>query len=164
MKKTIFLSILTSLALAISMFESVIPLPIPIPGAKLGLSNIVILVTIVCFGFKEAITVTILRSILMVLITGRLASLPYSLVGSTLSCLIMYFSNLKLKSYLSLIGTSELGSFAFNVGQLLVASIVLSNYKIFVYLPLLLFMGIFTGYFVGLASIFIVEKVDRVLK
>ncbi|MDL2310833.1 Gx transporter family protein [Peptostreptococcaceae bacterium OttesenSCG-928-C18] len=164
MKKIIFLSILTSLAIAISMFESIIPLPVAVAGASLGLANIVILVTIICFGFKEAILVTILKSVLLILVTGKVASFPYSFVGSIFSCVAMGISNYKFKDYLSPIGISELGSFFFNIGQLLVASIILNNFNIFIYLPILIIVGIFTAYFVGLSSIFISDKLKKVLK
>ena len=164
MKKIVFLSILTSLALVISMFESIIPLPISVAGASLGLSNIVILVTIICFGLKEAVVVTVLKSVLLVLVTGKVASFPYSFVGSILSCLSMGIANYKLQNFLSPIGISELGSFFFNVGQLLVASIILNNFNIFTYLPILLIVGVFTAYFVGLSSIFISSKLNKVLK
>ncbi|WP_242491873.1 Gx transporter family protein [Miniphocaeibacter massiliensis] len=164
MKKIVFLSILVSLALAISMFEAIIPLPVPIAGAKLGLANVVILVTIICFGLKEAIIVTVLKSMLLVLVTGKVASLPYSLTGAILSCIVMGIAYWKFRKYLSPVGISELGSFSFNVGQLFVAGIVLNNFNIFIYLPALLILGVFTGYFVGLSSIFISDKLIKVLK
>lgn len=163
MRKIIFLSLLTTLSLVISLFESIIPLPIPVPGAKLGLSNIVILVTLICFGFKETLVVSILKSFLQVLVAGNLSSLPYSLTGTIFSAIVMALSYRYLLGKLSLIGISELGAFAFNIGQILVASLVLNNFKIFTYLPFLTFIGIFTGYFVGLSSKFVSRKLLKVL-
>ena len=66
----IFLALLVGVALVISLFESMIPIPFVAPGAKLGLSNIVILVTLVVFGFKSALTVAFLKSVHLMLITG----------------------------------------------------------------------------------------------
>ena len=162
-KKFVFLAILLSLALMISLFESIIPIPIPLPGAKLGLSNIVILVTLVCFGLKESLTISITKSLLQSILIGQISSFPYSLAGSLFSLITMYISYKYFRKYLSLIGVSEIGSFFFNIGQILIASIVLNNIRIFIYLPFLTFMGIFTGYFVGISSRHISKKLQRVL-
>lgn len=165
MRKIIFLSILTVLALIISLFESIIPIPFIVPGMKLGLSNIVILVTLVCFGFKDTIVVAMLKSVLQVLVTGMVSSFLYSFIGVIFSVISMGFilKINKKNNYLSLIGISEIGAFAFNIGQILVASIILNNYKIFSLLPFLVFTGIFTGYFVGIAATFISNKLKKVL-
>ena len=163
MKKIVFLSILLSLSLVISLFESIIPLPLPIPGVKLGLSNIVILVTMICFGFKESLLISILKSLLQSLLIGQLSSFAYSLIGSLFSLATMYIAFKFFKKYLSLVGVSEIGAFFFNIGQILVASIILNNLRIFVYLPILTFTGIFTGYFVGISSKYISNKLMKVI-
>ncbi len=164
MKKIIFISILTCLSLVISLFENIIPIPIPVPGVKLGLSNIVILVTLVNIGFKESLIVSTLKSILLVLVTGSVASFPYSFISSIFSSTTMAVAYKFFNNRLSLIGVSEIGAFSFNVGQILVASIVLNNFKIFTYLPLITFSGIFTGYFVGISSMYISDKLFKVMK
>ncbi len=92
LRKLIFLSLLVSIGLALSVLESAIPLPVAIPGARLGLSNMVILVTLVIFGFKEALIVGILKSIVLVLITGSVSSLMYSLTGGVLACMFMFIA------------------------------------------------------------------------
>lgn len=164
MRKIIFLAILTVLALIISLFESIIPLPILVPGMKLGLSNIVILVTLVCFGFKETIVVAVFKSVLQVLATGIVSSFFYSFIGIVFSVISMGIAlKLNKNHFLSLIGISEIGALMFNIGQILVASVILNNFKIFSLLPFLTFTGIFTGYFVGISSIFISDKLKKVL-
>lgn len=160
-KKIIFLSLLVSIGLALSVLESAIPLPIAVPGAKLGLSNIVILVTLVVFGFKEAFVAGVLKSIVLVLVTGSVTSVLYSLSGAVLSCITMaiiyrYFSNI-----FSLIGVSIFGAVAHNFGQVSVASLMMYNIRIYSYLPILLLMGLFTGYFVGLASIYVSKNLQK---
>lgn len=160
-KKMIFLSLLVSMGLALSVLESSIPLPFIAPGAKLGLSNMVILVTLVIFGYKDAFIVGILKSIVLVLITGSVTSLAYSLVGALLSCIAMgivhkYFSNI-----FSLIGVSIFGAVAHNFGQVSVASLIMYNIRIYSYLPILLITGLFTGYFVGLSSIYISNHLQK---
>lgn len=161
LKKMIFLSLLVSIGLALSVLESAIPIPIPVPGARLGLSNMVILVTLVIFGFKEALTVGVLKSIVLVLVTGSVSSLFYSLSGSILSCIVMYIVYRYFSKFFSLIGVSILGAVAHNFAQVSVAVIMMSNLKIYSYLPVLLLMSLFTGYFVGLSSIYISNNLEK---
>ena len=161
-KKLIFLSLLVSIGLALSIIESMMPVPFIAPGAKLGLSNMVILITLVIFGFKEALTVGILKSIIFTLATGSISSLFYSLSGSILSCLIMYIIYSKFSEIFSLIGVSIFGAVAHNTAQVLVASLMMNNFKIFSYLPILLLTSLFTGYFVGLASIYITKNLKKI--
>jgi len=92
MKKNIYLAILTALALVVSLFESVIPLPFIAPGAKLGLSNIVILVTLVVFGFREGFIVGVLKSITLMFVSGSVSSMFYSLSGAIGSIIVMWFA------------------------------------------------------------------------
>ena len=162
-KKLIFLSLLVSIGLALSIIESMMPVPFIAPGAKLGLSNMVILITLVIFGFKEALTVGILKSIIFTLATGSISSLFYSLSGSIFSCIVMYFVYSHFSNYFSLIGVSIFGAVAHNFAQVAVASIIMNNIKIFSYLPLLLLVSLFTGYFVGIASIFISNNLKKTL-
>ncbi len=163
LNKIIFLSLLVSIGLALSVLESAIPLPITVPGAKLGLSNMVILVTLVIFGFKEAFIVGILKSIVLVLITGSISSLIYSLAGSILSCITMYIVYKYFSRIFSLIGVSIFGAVAHNFAQVTVASAMMYNYRIYSYLPILLLTSLFTGYFVGLSSIYISKNLKKSL-
>ena len=162
-KKNIFLSLLVSLGLALGVIESLMPIPFIVPGAKLGLSNMVVLLTLVLFGFKEALIVGILKSLVFTLVTGSVSSLIYSLSGSIFSCIVMYFVYSHFSNYFSLIGVSIFGAVAHNFAQVAVASIIMNNIKIFSYLPLLLLVSLFTGYFVGIASIFISNNLKKTL-
>lgn len=161
LKELIFLSLLVSIGLALSVIESMMPVPFIAPGAKLGLSNIVILTTLVLFGLKEALTVGILKSIVFTLVTGSVSSLFYSLSGSILSCMLMYIVYENFSKIFSLIGVSIFGAVAHNFAQVLVASLMMKNFRIFSYFPILLLTGLFTGYFVGLASIFIKKNLNK---
>jgi len=163
LNKIIFLSLLTSIGLALSVLESTIPLPIAVPGAKLGLSNMVILVSLVIFGFKEAFVVGVLKSIVLVLITGSISSLIYSLSGAILSCITMFIVYKYFTKFFSLVGVSIFGAVAHNIAQVSVASAMMYNYKIYSYLPILLLMSLFTGYFVGLSSIYISKGLKKTL-
>lgn len=158
LNKMIFLSILVSIGLALSVLESAIPLPIAMPGARLGLSNMVVLVTIIIFGFKEGITVSMLKSIVLVLVTGSISSFIYSFSGAILSCIVMYLAYRFFSSIFSLMGVSILGALSHVTAQITVASLMMNNAKIYTYLPFLMLTSIFTGYFVGLSSTYIVKN------
>lgn len=162
LKVYINLALLLALSLAISLIESAIPMPVPIPGARLGFSNIIILVSIYLYDFKKALCVSILKSFLLVLITGSVMSFFYSFVGAIFSTTAMYFSLKKVDDDFSLIGVSEIGAFFHNLGQILVAIFFIQNIKMFYYFPVLVFIGIFTGFFVGLSSNFIVEHLEKI--
>ena len=163
LKKLIFLSLLVSIGLALSIIESLMPIPFVAPGAKLGLSNMVILITLVLFGIKEALTVGILKSFVLTLITGSVSSLFYSLSGSVLSCILMYIIYNNFSKTFSLIGVSIFGAVAHNFAQVLVASLMMKNFRIFSYFPILLLTSLFTGYFVGLTSTFITKNLNKSL-
>ncbi len=164
LNRLIFVSLLVSIGLALSVLESAIPLPIPVPGAKLGLSNMVILVTLVVFGFKEGMTVAILKSVLLMLVTGNVSSFVYSLAGGVLSCLSMYLVYKYLNKVFSLIGASIVGAVMHSVGQVTVAVLMMQNYRIYSYLPILIILSLFTGYFVGLSSIYISKNLELNIK
>lgn len=158
LNKMIFLSILVSIGLALSVLESAIPLPIAVPGARLGLSNMVVLVTIIVFGFKEGIIVSMLKSIVLVLVTGSISSFIYSFSGAILSCIVMYIAYKFFSNIFSLMGVSILGALSHVTAQITVASIIMNNMRIYTYLPFLMLVSIFTGYFVGLSSTYIVKN------
>lgn len=159
-QKIIFLALLSALGIVLGLFESVIPLPVAIPGARLGLSNIVVLVTIVAIGYKEGFFISIFKTIILALVTGAVSSFFFSLGGAILSSVFMILSHKYLQKYLSLIGISEIGSFFHNLGQVMVASFIMQSTTIFAYLPILVILGIFTGFFVGLSSIYIVKNIN----
>lgn len=156
------LALLLALSLAISLIESTVPMPVPIPGARLGFSNIIILLSICLYDFKKALCVSVLKSFLLVLITGSVMSFFYSFVGAIFSTTAMYFSLKKVNDDFSLIGVSEIGAFFHNLGQILVAIFFMQNIKMFYYFPVLVFIGIFTGFFVGLSSNFMVEHLKKI--
>lgn len=161
MRRYIYIGILTAIALVISLFESAIPLPFIAPGAKLGLSNIVILVTLVVFGFKYGLAVGVLKSLGLMLVSGSVSSMVYSLAGALGSILVMGLALKYLSAYLSLIGVSVLGAGAHSFSQITVAALVTSNIHMYSYLPVLVVLGIFTGFFVGLGSIYVSDHLIK---
>ncbi|WP_311531312.1 Gx transporter family protein [uncultured Anaerococcus sp.] len=160
-KKLTNMALLLALALVISVVELQIPMPVPIPGAKLGLSNIIILVSLYFYGFKASLTISLLKSFMLVLITGAVSSFFYSAVGAILSTIAMVIALKFHDKLFSFIGVSEIGAFAHNLGQIIVSVIVMENIKMFYYLPLLVFVGTFSGFFVGLSSNFIIKHMKK---
>lgn len=110
-RKLIYLSLLSAIGIVLGLFESVIPIPVAIPGARLGLSNIVVLVTIVAIGYKEGFFVSIFKTIILGIVTGAVSSFFFSIGGAILSSISMILAHKFLRKYLSLIGISEIGSF-----------------------------------------------------
>lgn len=164
LQKFIFLSLLTSSALVLSIIESMIPLPYIAPGAKLGLTNIVALTIIVVFGFKDAICVTILRCILLMMVATNPTTFIYSISSGVMSVLVMYFSYRYLKNIFSIIGISVLGAMTHNITQITVAAIIFKTINMYYYLPILSLTSIFTGCFVGYTTIFVVKNLNKNLR
>ena len=164
LRKNIFLALLLSLSVAIGYMESFIPLPIPVPGARLGLSNIIVLTTLVLFGYKEGLILTCMKSVLLMLVLGNVMSLFYSLAGGIFSVFGMVVASRFLKPWISNIGVSEIGSACHNFGQILVAGVMIQNWRIITYLPFLLVLGLFTGAFVGLSTNFLVTTLEKHMK
>ncbi|WKV08703.2 Gx transporter family protein [Thermoanaerobacterium sp. CMT5567-10] len=161
-KKIVYISMLVSQALVLNIIESFIPVPVPVPGIKIGLANIVSLVTILMFGFKESLVVVVLRTLLAQLLVGNITSFLFSVSGGILSACIMYVIYKKFSRYFSLVGVSVFGSVAHNVGQLFVAAIVINNFLIFSYLPVLMISGIMMGIFTGLVANFFRKYIKNI--
>ncbi len=150
--KMVYVALLIAIGLVLHIVESYIPIPVALPGAKLGLANIASLLTLALFGPMTAFVVSAIRAILGSLITGGIASMPYSLNGAIMSTLVMWLAIKFLWPRVSLIGVSVLGAAAHNFAQILTASVILQNLALFSYLPVLLLIGTVTGYFIGLAG------------
>jgi len=158
-KKITLLSMLISLALSLHILESYIPPPLPVPGVKLGLANIITLYGIYFLGFKDTMVIITARCFLGSLFAGALGSLLFSLTGGLLSGVIMYTMKSFGDSNFSIAGISITGGIIHNLGQLLIASIILENVKIFYYFPILAISGGVMGLFVGLISVFSFKKI-----
>ena len=155
------IALLTAMALAISLLEHMIPLPVPIPGAKLGFSNMIILITLYMYGFKSALIVGVLKSFLLMLITGSVSAFFYSISGAILSSIAMAISLKHLSKIASFIGISEIGAFFHNLGQILVAMVFMGNVKMIIYFPALVIMGVFTSFFVGLSVNYVTSHMKK---
>ena len=145
-KKLCLCAVLTALALALSYTERFIPLQllIPLPGIKLGLANIVTLVTLFLLGTKPAFAVLILRCSLGSLFGGGITGLLFSTTGGLFAMLAMVVS--KKTNRFSVYGVSIFGAAAHHIGQIAAALILMQSVYVAAYLPYLLLVGIFTGF------------------
>lgn len=150
-RKMVNLSLLTTIALTIYIVESYIPPLAPIPGIKLGLANIVTLIVLIFWGWKEALSVLFMRITLGSIFTSQLMALIYSLAGGGLCLILMSIGKKIIPKDMTWI-ISVIGAIGHNVGQLTIASIVVNNNGVFVYLPILLISGIITGVFTGVTA------------
>lgn len=152
MKKYMRLVMLLSFSIVLSMFESFIPIFNGyIPGLKLGLANIIVLIVLYKYDIKDVFFVSILRVIVVGLIRTGLFSINFffSLSGALFSALSMILFK---KTKLSMIGVSVIGSIFHSIGQILIAILFLKNNNMIYYLPWLLILSIPTGLFVGFIS------------
>lgn len=141
---------MVALAFILSYVEHLIPFNFGIPGIKLGLANLVVVLALYTLNLRDAFIIAVIRIILTGLTFGGLFSMLYSLAGGLLSFILMAF--LSRKNLLGTIGVSICGGIAHNVGQLLVAMCVLETGNVWYYFPVLLISGAITGTLIGLVG------------
>ena len=149
-KKVAIFGVFTALALIFSYVELLIPINFGIPGAKLGLANLMTVLVLYKMGTKEALALSVTRIILSGFMFGNLFGILYSLAGGLLSFFVMVL--LKRSDWLSVVGVSIGGGTAHNMGQLLVAMAVLETVSLVYYGPVLLAAGVITGLLIGIVS------------
>ncbi len=162
LKKTVMLAIFASLAVVLGILESLIPLAVSIPGAKLGFGNIMVLTCLFYFTGRDALSLIVLKTLLTAFILGSFSTFLFSFLGAAFSFAVMFVMLRLGRQAFSLIAVSVAGGIAHNIGQLYGAALVLGTTKIFYYLPFLLGAGIVTGLFVGLAARQLIATLNRV--
>ncbi|MDQ2087147.1 Gx transporter family protein [Herbivorax sp. ANBcel31] len=161
-KKLVLISLLISQALILSIIESWIPVPVPVPGVKLGLANIITVVVIIFFSFKEALTVVMIRTmIISILGGGGLIVFLFSSVGGILSAIVMAGLYKVKGDIFSIIGISIAGAAAHNIGQVLVATFLMRDIAVITILPLILVFGSVMGVLIGIVSSFLERKLRK---
>lgn len=161
-KKITYIGLFITLSLIFSYIETVLPVNFGIPGVKLGLANIVTVFILFEMGEKEAYLVTILRIILSAFLFSNMYSLIYSLSGGFLSLAIMHLT--KKLDKLSVVGVSMCGGVFHNIGQLVVACIVVKSLKISFYGPVLLISGLITGTVIGFITRILIKRLKRMFE
>lgn len=146
-RKVAYSSMLVALAMIFSYIEALIPFSFGIPGIKLGLANLVVVIGLFFLEPVQVFGILIARIVLVAFMFGNMSSLLYSLAGGMLSFCMMLLLK-KCKGF-SVIGISMAGGVSHNVGQLVVAACVVENMHVFYYMPVLLVVGLITGMLIG---------------
>ena len=153
-------AVLTALALIFSYVEALFPFQFGIPGMKLGLSNLVVLVALYRIGASYALSVNLARILLSGLLFGGVPAMMSGIfAGGMFSFITMLL--LKKTKIFSPLGVSMAGGVTHNIGQLTVAALVVENSKIYLYLPALLISGTVTGVLLGFGAVLILNRLKR---
>ena len=152
--------VFTSLALILSYVELLIPINFGIPGMKLGLANLLVVILLYKGCPRDALLLSVIRILLSGLIFGNMFSIFYSLGGGLLSLAVMVF--LKKTGQFTVAGISIGGGSSHNVGQLLVAMFVVQTYQVGYYLPVLLIAGVITGAVIGILSAEVLKRTQSI--
>lgn len=153
---------LVSLAFIFSYIEAVIPIPVPIPGVKLGLANLVSIVGLYTVGIRGTIVVSLVRIVLVGFTFGNVSSMIYSLAGGIVSLIFMIL--LKKTGKFSQIGVSIIGGIGHNIGQLTAAALITETAGVFYYLPFLMVAGVIAGAVIGLLGGLVTDRIQKVVK
>lgn len=141
---------MAALAIIFGYVEMLLPVFFVVPGMKLGLANLVTVFVLYRYRAKEAAVISLIRIVVIGFLFANLFSILYSLAGAALSLLCMTAA--RRFSGLSIVGVSILGGVTHNLGQLIVAALVVENGKVFYYFPALLISGLVTGVLIGIVT------------
>ncbi|MBQ0065157.1 MAG: Gx transporter family protein [Firmicutes bacterium] len=153
-------SMMVALAMLLSWLEAQIPPLMAIPGMKLGLTNLVVLVALYKLGIKDAFLINIVRILLVGFTFGNFYSMSYALAGGIVSFLGMLVTYKVLK--LNITAVSMTGGIMHNVGQILIAMFVVSSTKMLYYLPFLWASGIVAGCVIGIISSYLIKRLPNI--
>ena len=156
-KKLVTLAVTISVAMILSFVESRIPAFVAIPGVKVGLANIAVIFALYKMGWREAIVVSVIRVLLVALLFGSVVSLAYSIAGAVISLSLMIL--LKKLGIFTEVAVSVVGGITHNIGQILIAFLLLETKVVFYYLPFLLVSGVIAGIAVGVASALLIKRI-----
>lgn len=155
-----YFGVFTALALIFSYIESLIPINFGIPGVKLGLANLLIVIFLYKRSAPEALILSIVRIVLAGFLFGNLFSIIYSLAGGIVSLFMMTL--MKKSERFSIMGVSIVGGVSHNIGQLLVAMVVVETYSIGYYFPVLLISGVITGLLIGITANEVLKRISAI--
>lgn len=161
-RKTAWMGLMAAIAIIFGYIETLLPIFTGIPGIKLGLANLVTVFILYTFTWKEAAVIATVRILVIGFLFGNLFSILFSLTGGYLSLLVMQL--LKKVRGFSVIGVSIAGGVSHNIGQILVAALVVENVRLFYYIPVLLVAGLVTGLLIGIISRMLLGRLGPILR
>ena len=153
-------ALLTAIALTIFMVEAQLPAPIPVPGVKLGLANIVTVYAMYLLGPGDTLMILFARIFLGAVFSGQMLTLLYSL-GGGLCCYLALLVLRRVFDRSQLWLASPISAMFHNLGQLLVAAGVMRSWAVLAYLPYLMLAGIAAGLFTGLCAQFLIRRLEK---
>ena len=145
-RKLVTMALFITAAMMLSYIESLFPFFFGVPGMKLGLANLAVVMALYLYGWREALMVNVLRILLTGLLFGNMFSVLFSLSGALVSFICMLSAR---KLGLSLYGVSMAGGVFHNAGQLLTAAFIVQTVELGYYAPFLLAAGLVTGFLIG---------------
>lgn len=149
-KKTAYLGLFAAVAIIFGYVEFLFPFFAGIPGIKLGLANLAVLFILETYTWKEAAVVSAVRIVVIGFLFGNMFTIIYSLAGAALSLFVMTL--MKKSSGFSILGISVAGGVSHNIGQLMVAALIVENTSLLYYAPVLLISGVITGLLIGILT------------
>lgn len=151
-RRIVIIALFVALAAALSIVERSIILPGAPPGVKLGLANVMTLLSILMLGYKDAFLVVAVRCLLGALLGGNPVSFLFSITGGLLSALVMIVMWHYFRNHISIVNISVIGAVCHNVGQLIVAALLARDFLVYIMLPVLMASSVITGYVVGVIT------------
>lgn len=142
--------VLAAFAAILSYVEAIISFDFFVPGVKLGLANLAVVISMYTYGNREAVLINVIRIFIVGLLFTNLFSILFSLAGAFISFGAMTL--IKKTDLFSAVGVSVMGGVFHNLGQLATAAVVVETYSVVYYLPPLLIAGIVTGIIIGIVS------------
>lgn len=156
------IGVISAFAIILSYIESLISFNFFVPGVKLGLANLAVVMVMYIYGNREAIIVNFIRIFIVGLLFTNLFSILFSIAGAVISFLLMALA--KRTGKLSVMGVSVIGGVSHNIGQIIVAAFVVETYSVIYYVPVLIVAGVVTGMINGIVSETLVKYLRGILK
>lgn len=160
-KKVSYLGVILAFSLILSYIEFLIPIDIGVPGIKLGLSNLAVLICLYLFGAAEAILISIMKALLSSLLFGNATTIIYSLGGALISVIVMVLLE-RIKIF-HIVSVSAMGGVFHNIGQITIAFFIIRSYSLIYYIPVLVIAGILTGIVIGLIAGSVISPLKKII-
>ena len=158
-KDVAVIGVLAAFGAILSYIEAILSFTTGIPGVKIGLANIAVVVALYMYGSKNAFMINIVRIIVVGLLFGNAFSMVFSAAGAIISFVVMVL--FKKTNRFSILGVSTVGGVAHNIGQIMIAAIVVDSYSVIYYMPALFIAGIITGVMIGFVSKMLIKCIPR---
>ena len=158
-KDVAVIGVLAAFGAILSYIEAILSFSTGIPGVKIGLANIAVVVALYMYGSKNAFMINIVRIIVVGLLFGNAFSMVFSAAGAIISFVVMVL--FKKTNRFSPLGVSAVGGVAHNIGQIMIAALVVDSYSVIYYMPALFIAGIITGVIIGIVSKLLIKCIPR---